>query len=180
MELGGRELMHGKDEDGTSQWAVLLDLDGAAFGITPVVPADAVPKTDGGASGHAAEHVGRIAGISLRVSGAEASRDVYREIVGWTVLDVEVEDADGTYTDHAMHGEDGRAAATIRHARGANSDWPPVWLIHLPVGDLTESLERVREGRGQVVQATERLDGPDAIAVVRDPVGACLALVAAD
>ena len=27
--------MHGKDDDGKSQWAVLLDPNGAAFGIIP-------------------------------------------------------------------------------------------------------------------------------------------------
>jgi len=39
LDLSGSELMHGKDDDGQSQWAVLLDPNGAAFGIIPVVPA---------------------------------------------------------------------------------------------------------------------------------------------
>ena len=37
LELGGSELMHGKSEDGQSQWAVLVDPMGAAFGVIPVV-----------------------------------------------------------------------------------------------------------------------------------------------
>ncbi len=45
LDLGGSELMHGKDDDGKSQWAVLLDPNGAAFGIIPVVPAEAIPPT---------------------------------------------------------------------------------------------------------------------------------------
>lgn len=37
VNTGGKELMHGKGDDGTSQWAVLLDPNGAAFGLIPVV-----------------------------------------------------------------------------------------------------------------------------------------------
>jgi predicted enzyme related to lactoylglutathione lyase len=47
LGLGGRELMHGKDDDGESQWAVLLDPNGAAFGIMPVVSAEDIPASDG-------------------------------------------------------------------------------------------------------------------------------------
>jgi hypothetical protein len=39
--------MHAKDDDGTSQWTVLLDPNGAAFGIIPVVPAEAIPLSPG-------------------------------------------------------------------------------------------------------------------------------------
>ena len=37
VELGGRELMHGRGNDGESQWAVLIDPLGVAFGVIPVV-----------------------------------------------------------------------------------------------------------------------------------------------
>ncbi|MGI9378470.1 MAG: VOC family protein, partial [Methyloligellaceae bacterium] len=40
IDMGGKELMHGKDDDGQSQWAVLVDPDGAAFGIIPVAPVE--------------------------------------------------------------------------------------------------------------------------------------------
>src|SRR5690606_28972082 len=36
-DLGGRVLMHEKSGDGVSQWAVLFDPNGAAFGIIPVI-----------------------------------------------------------------------------------------------------------------------------------------------
>jgi predicted enzyme related to lactoylglutathione lyase len=63
----------------------------------------------------------------------------------------------------------------VCHARGVNAGLPPVWLIYLPVGDLAESLRRVRELGGEVV--VERGgEGGHAYAVIRDPVGAYLAL----
>ncbi len=40
LDLGGTVLMHAKDNDPRSQWAVLLDPNGAAFGIIPIVTAD--------------------------------------------------------------------------------------------------------------------------------------------
>ncbi len=171
LDLGGSELMHGKDDDGNSQWAVLLDPNGAAFGIIPVVPAEAMPETDGDA--------GRIAWIDLTVSDAAATRDFYRQVVGWSVQDIDVGDASERYADFHMCGEHGDAAAGVCHARGVNLELPPVWMIHLPVGDLAESVRRVREDGGEVIQTTRASDGESARAVIRDPVGAHLALVSA-
>ena len=177
LDLGGRELMHAKDDDGKSQWAVLLDLNGAAFGIIPVVSAEALAPTEGVASRDAAARVGCISWLDLTVSDASATRDFYRQVVGWSVQDVEMEDASERYADYNMLGDDGTPAAGVCHARGVNLDLPPVWMIYLPVGDLAESLRRVREGGGKVIKATRGTDGQYAYAAVQDPVGAYLALV---
>ena len=144
LDLGGSELMH----DGKSQWAVLLDPNGAAFGIIPVVSAEAIPPTDGAASWDAAARVGRISWLDLTVSDASATRDFYRQVVEWSAQDVEMEDASGRYADYNLFGDDGNPAAGVRHARGVNLGLPPIWMIYLPVGDLAESLRRVREIRG--------------------------------
>jgi predicted enzyme related to lactoylglutathione lyase len=176
LDLGGRELMHGKDDDGKSQWAVLLDLNGTAFGIVPVESAEAPPPTEGAASRDAAARVGRISWLDLTVSDASATRDFYRQVVGWSVQDVEMEDASERYADYNMLGGDGNPAAGVCHARGVNLGLPPVWMIHLPVGDLAESLRRVEEEGGKVIKATRGTDGEYAYAAVQDPVGACLAL----
>ena len=172
LDLGGSELMHGKDGDGNSQWAVLLDPNGAAFGIIPVVPAEAVPPADG-----AAARVGLISWLDLTVSDASGTRDFYRQVVGWSVQDVEMEDGSERYADYKMFGDDGNPAAGICHARGVNLGLPPMWMIYLPVGDLAESVRRVREEGGKIIKATRGNDEEYACAVVQDLVGACLALV---
>ncbi len=177
LGLEGRELMHGKDDDGKSQWAVLLDPNGAAFGIIPVVSAEAIPPTEGAASRDAAARAGCISWLDLTVSDASATRDFYRQVVDWSVQDVEMEDAGERYADYNMFGADGSPAAGVCHARGVNLGLPPIWMIYLPVGDLAESLRRVREGGGKVIKATRGTDGKSACAVVQDPVGAWLALV---
>ena len=173
LALGGRELMHGKDEGGQSQWAVLLDPNGAAFGIIPVVPAEAIPST----SADASSQPGRIAWLDLTIPDAPLTRDFYRQVVGWSVQDVAMKDADEQYADYAMLSPDGSAAAGVCHARGVNRDLSPVWMIYLPVGDLAESLRLVREEGGRVIKETRGSDGAYAYAVVEDPVGVTLALV---
>lgn len=177
LDLGGSELMHGKDDDGTSQWAVLLDPNGAAFGIIPVVPAEAIPPADSLGSPEAAMPVGRISWLDLTVADAFATREFYRQVVGWSAQDVEMADGSELYSDYNMLGDDGVAAAGICHARGMNMGLPAVWMIYLPVGDLGESLRRVAEEGGTIIKAAPGKDGQYAYAAVQDPVGACVALM---
>jgi uncharacterized protein len=174
---GGSVLMHARDDAGMSQWAVLLDPNGAAFGIIPVVPAEAIPPGDGAASPDPAAPVGRIAWLDLAVSNAAATRDFYRKVVEWSVQNVEMEDGGETYADYNMLGEDGSPAAGVCHARGVNADLPPVWMIYLPVGDLAESLRRVQDEGGEIIKEMPGEDGEYAYVAVRDPVGAYVALL---
>ncbi len=180
LDLGGSELMHAKDDDGVSQWAALLDPNGAAFGIMPVVAEEELPTPEGGDPRDAAERTGRICWLDLAVPDASTIRDFYREVVGWSVQEIEREDAGERYADYHMFDGDGVPAAGVRHARGVNRGLPPIWLIQLPVGDLAESLRRVREGGGKVLQETKKTGGDPASAVIVDLVGATIALVQGD
>jgi predicted enzyme related to lactoylglutathione lyase len=177
VDLGGSVLLHDKHDDGRSRWAVLLDPNGAAFGTIPVVPAEVPPPSHGAASPAGAPSMGRIGWLDLTVSGAPAARDFYRQVVEWSVKNVEMKDGGERYSDYTMLGEDGNPAAGVCHARGVNMDLPPVWMIYLPVGDLPESLRRVQEEGGKVIKAVEGKDGEYVYAGVRDPVGAYLALM---
>lgn len=178
LALNGTELLHGKDDAGRSQWAVLRDPNGAAFGIIPVVAPEAIPPVAGNAGSEGSAGTGRIAWVDLTVADAPATRDFYREVIGWSVQDVDMRDANGGYADYSMLGDDGRPAAGVCHARGANLGLRPVWMIYLPVGDLRESLRRVAEEGGEVIKAPQDTDAACACAVVQDPLGVCLALAA--
>ena len=177
LALEGTELMHGKDDDGKSQWAVLLDPNEAAFGIIPVVSEEEIPRPEGGTPHAPPTPAGCISWLDLTVSNASVTRDFYRQVVGWSVQDVETEDAGEHYADYKMLSADGSPAAGVCHARGANLDLPPVWMIYLPFGDLAESLRLVGAEGGEVIKATRGADGEYASAVVQDPVGVYLALV---
>lgn len=171
LGLGGLELMHGKDGDGRSQWAVLRDPNGAAFGVIPVLAAEAIPPDQSEAT-----LMGRISWLSLSVPDAPAVRDFYRQVVGWSVQDFEMADGSAAHVDYIMLGDDGSPAAGICHARGENQGLPPVWLIRLPVGDLAETLRLVEEEGGEVIRVARTEEGEVTKAVVQDPVGAYLEL----
>ena len=171
LDLGGRALMHDKDDDGKSRWAVLLDPNGAAFGVIPVVPAESMPSTE-----DTSTRVGRISWLDLTVLDAIATRDFYREVIGWSIQDVEMKDTGERYADFNMLGADGNPMAGVCHARGANIGLPATWMIYLPVGDLAESLRRVEEEGGKIIKTTRGADREDAYAVIQDPVGVYLAL----
>ena len=177
LGLGASELLHGKDPNGASQWAVLLDPNGASFGIIPVASSEASPPTEDLASRDASSRLGCISWVDLTVSDASSTCDFYRQVVGWSVQEVEMKDAGERYVDYNMCDDNGNPAAGVCHARGANLDLPPTWMIYLPVGDLAESLRRVGEGGGKIIKGVPGPDGGYAYAVIQDPVGACLALV---
>jgi uncharacterized protein len=179
LDLGGSVLMHAKNDEEQSEWAVLLDPNGAAFGVIPVVPAEWISSTYGAALPDTAESVGRIYWLDLTVADASATRDFYREVIGWSAQNVEMEDAGWRYADYNLLHEDGNAAAGVCHARGVNEGLPPVWIIYLPVGDLAESLRRVSEEGGRIIKAMKGEDGKYGYAVVQDPVGAYFALIPA-
>ncbi len=177
LNLGGSEVRHARGDDGKSQWAVLLDPNGAAFGTIPVLSEDEVPPREGAASRDGAASIGCISWLDLTVPNASATCDFYQTVVGWSVQDIEVQDTSERYADYNMLGDDGNPAAGVCHARGVNLGLPPIWMIYLPVGDLAESLRRVRDGGGKIIKETTGADGGYAYAVVQDPVGASLALV---
>ena len=177
LERNGKALMHGKDGEGRSLWAVLLDPGGAAFGIVPRESAEAPPTTEGDGARDAPARVGCISWLDLTVPDASAARDFYRDVIGWSVQEVAMKAAGERCADSVMLGADGKPAAGICHARGVNQGLPPVWMLYLPVGDLDESLRRVQEEGGKILREAPGSEVACAHAVIQDPVGVCLALV---
>src|SRR5262245_38509790 len=119
-----------------------------------------------------AADVGKIGWIDLSVPDAEALRDFYRDVVGWSAEGVEM----GGYQDFCMSPPDADPVAGVCHARGVNAGIPAQWLIYITVADLEHSLERCRSLGGEVVRGPRELAGQGRFAVVRDPAGAVCAL----
>lgn len=173
---GGSELMHGRDGDGNSQWAVLTDPNGTAFGVIPVVSKDDLPKTEESAK---QKPFGYIGWLDLTVKNATEIRDFYKAVIGWSSENVPMSDGNEQYADFNMTKDDGQPGAGICHSRGTNAHMPPVWMIYLPVGDLALSLEHVQSGGGRIVKEYKNDDGQTTFAAIQDPVGAYLALMQA-
>ncbi|MCR9199961.1 MAG: hypothetical protein NXI04_15100 [Planctomycetaceae bacterium] len=153
---GGTQLM--RDPSDQCQWAVLADPAGATFGVIPVVDSAEEPGATSGS----------ICGLSLYSPDPTSSAAFYEQVVGWT-QDPKPADPSATLSEIATRGRNDIPAAFIRPQAGANV--PAVWLMHLSVGDLKESLLQVeRHGGRQIHQATA------GNCIVQDPLGVCFAL----
>lgn len=113
---------------------------------------------------------GSITWQDLTVSDAAAVRDFYAAVVGWKPESVSM----GAYSDFVMNDDNGGVAG-ICHARGANAELPPVWLIYITVEDLDHSLEECQRLGGSLV-AAPRSYGGGRYCVIKDPAGAICAL----
>lgn len=167
---GGRVLYRGGDA--ASAWAVVLDPRGAAFGLVGV---EAPPEEGDAPNARAA--AGRIAGVSLSADDAAAAAAYYAAVLGCPWGPATAVDAPEGAA-YVVEGP-GTPAAVFRSAAAAAAPLPAVWLLHLPVGDLDESLERVWDGGGVVLHVERGEDEAAQRAAIRDPVGASLVLVAA-
>lgn len=175
LKLGGSLIMDAKDESGTATWAVLMDPQGAAFGIMAVSMVKAFQGDNPPLVTE--EPVGKIAWLDLTVADAAAALDFYTQVVGWTAEEFPMEYEGGAYFDYGVNDVTGDTAAGICWARGGNATQPPVWMIYVPVGDIEESLRIVAELGGEVLRRQEGEDGAVFFAIVRDPVGAFLGLM---
>ena len=83
----------------------------------------------------------------------------------------------GGYQDFCMHppGE-AQPVAGICHARGANSDLPPLWMVYITVADLDESVRNCEELGGKLRRPAESMGRMGRFCVIEDPAGAVCAL----
>jgi predicted enzyme related to lactoylglutathione lyase len=116
---------------------------------------------------------GKIGWIDLTVPNAEALRDFYQSVTGWTASPVDMEG----YQDFCMlpAGET-QPVAGICHARGPNSELPPVWMVYITVDDLDESLRRCETLGGKLRMPVRSMGAMGRFCVIEDPAGAVAAL----
>jgi len=116
---------------------------------------------------------GKIGWIDLTVPDAEAVRDFYQRVTGWTPAPVDM----SGYQDFCMHPAGAtEPVAGICHARGENAAMPPVWMIYITVDDLDEAIHRCQELGGKLRVHTRSLGASGRFCVIEDPAGAVAAL----
>jgi hypothetical protein len=117
---------------------------------------------------------GSIAWADLTVRDAEAVRDFYRAVAGWSPKGLDM----GGYEDYVMEPADRHEAiAGICHARGVNASLPPAWLIYIVVADLAFSMSQCRQRGGTVVGSPRSAGSLGEFCVIRDPAGVYAALL---
>ena len=119
--------------------------------------------------------IGAIAWHDLTVANAEAVRDFYSAVVGWTAQPQSM----GEYEDYNMlrstAGSDGECVAGVCHARGSNVGVPAQWLMYINVADVDASAAACEKHGGEVIVKPRNMGG-GRFCVVRDPAGAVCAL----
>ena len=117
--------------------------------------------------------VGTINWADLTIPDADPVRDFYQAVVGWTVEPLQM----GDYADYLMKDPaSGTPVAGVCHARGANANLPPQWLVYITVADVDASAARCVELGGRIL-APPRSAGPQGrYCVIQDPAGAAAAL----
>jgi len=70
----------------------------------------------------------------------------------------------------------GKPAAGVCHARGANADLPPQWLVYIVVEDVETSATRCVELGGTVIAGPKNMGSHGRYCVIRNPAGAVAAL----
>jgi predicted enzyme related to lactoylglutathione lyase len=117
--------------------------------------------------------VGRISWTDLTVENAEEIREFYEAVVGWASEPVDM----GGYSDFNMVApSSGQPAAGICHARGVNSELPPLWLICITVTDAERCAEKCIERGGKVLVGPKKMGAQGGYCVIQDPAGAVAAL----
>jgi predicted enzyme related to lactoylglutathione lyase len=116
--------------------------------------------------------VGSIVWTDLTVPDAKAVRDFYAGVIGWRSAEHDM----GEYVDYEIQNAEGGTVGGICYARGMNERVPPVWLNYIRVESVEESARRCITLGGEVVDGP-RVMGRVPFCVIRDPAGACLALV---
>ena len=121
---------------------------------------------------------GCISWLSLTIPDIQLARDFYQHVVGWTTKSSKDQDEKHSSTRFEMQMDNETVAAEIVASTTSASEKkggiPSVWILHLPVGDLVESLKRVNQYGGTVVQEYTA-DGTHH-AVIRDAIGVHLAI----
>ena len=121
--------------------------------------------------------VGSVGWMDLTVHDADATRDFYAAVVGWTTSGL----AMGGYEDHLVF-RPGLAepVAGICHARGANAGLPAQWLVYIVVASLDASMAECTACGGRVLTEPRPAGKGARFCVIQDPAGAYVSLVAYD
>jgi predicted enzyme related to lactoylglutathione lyase len=117
--------------------------------------------------------IGAISWMDLTVPDAENVRDFYKNVVGWKTMDISM----GEYNDYCMISPDDNVVRTgVCHARGANAEIPPAWILYVNVADLDASMEAVRNGGGTIINGPRKMGEKARYCLVKDPAGAYVGL----
>jgi len=115
--------------------------------------------------------IGTIGWLDLTVPNADAVRDFYAAVVGWSHDGIDM----GGYADYVMKAPNGEAVGGVCHARGVNAKVPPSWIPYAIVADLAACVAKVKSMGGTIVDGPRGAGGGQ-MCIIKDPAGAVFGL----
>lgn len=120
--------------------------------------------------------IGSVVSADLTVPDADSVRDFYKEVIGWEVEHMKMTDESGEYADYVMKDAEGTWVGGVCHAKGANLDIPPQWIVYINVADISESISKCLALGGRIIKESRSSEGILQYAIIEDPAGAVLGL----
>ncbi|MCB0877381.1 MAG: VOC family protein [Thermoleophilia bacterium] len=164
LALGATGVMEPMDVMGEGHMAVLLDPQGAAFGIWQ-------PGRHTGAD--AVNQPGTYTWVELATTDVAAARSFYGELFGWTWSEM---DADFGYWLAELGG---RSFAGVYPKLPEMGEMPNFWATYFGVADIEATASAVRAAGGTVVMGPSQL-GPGRGVAAFDPQGAAFMAIQMD
>mgnify|MGYP002628738080 CR=1 FL=1 len=117
--------------------------------------------------------IGSFGWFDLTTNQAVELKSFYEAVVGWESSDLSM----GSYSDYVMSSPETKApVAGVCHARGANAELPPQWLLYVYVKSVEASIKQCVALGGTVIAPIRVMEGQGRYCVIQDPAGAVLAI----
>ena len=118
---------------------------------------------------------GEIHWSELMTNDVAAARAFFESVAGWTVEAFPM--GDGPPYSVCMAG--GKPVAGIMDMAGSDfADTPPRWMTYIHVADADAACERAAAGGGKVHQSCFDVPQVGRIAIIEDPTGALVGVIA--
>lgn len=163
-KAGGRVLAPAKDFPERGEQAVLMDREGAIFGVM---------KSRKGDPEDVLAEPGDWIWIQLLSRDARSAAEFYRNVGGYEV----VENTSGNRLNDYVLVSNGFARATVRTLTTKRADVHPTWLPYVRVKSVSEIISKAKQSGGSVLiePRPEVFEGK--IAVLADPAGAAVGIM---
>jgi predicted enzyme related to lactoylglutathione lyase len=115
---------------------------------------------------------GTICWTELTTKDAEAARNFYSELLGWTMSKSEAGGVD--YTEFQV---EGRSIGGIFQMTAEFGEAPSHWMSYVAVADVDATARRVEELGGKLYMPPRDIPKVGRFCIINDPTGATIALI---
>jgi len=116
---------------------------------------------------------GDFSWCELLTNDVEGAKAFYREVFGWEMKDIELEE--GPYT--IIKAGDRQVGGIMKMPAQVPAGTPPHWESYVTVDDVDAVAERVKEGVGRLLVPPTDIPGVGRFCTFQDPQGAVLCAI---